>query len=134
MCDRPTNSVRKVQIWNTKNNSQLQELNYDYAILALRMNMRRLIVVLENRLHIHDLQTLKSLMIVHTEPNRKGLCALSPNNENWDHCFMAYPHSAATGEVVLYDALNLQIQTIKSAHSSPLSALMFNLDGTMLAT
>merc|ERR1711988_984076 len=64
MCDRPTNSVRKVQIWNTKNNTQLQEISFDTAVKALTMNMRRLVVVLENRLHIHDLQTLKSLMIV----------------------------------------------------------------------
>ena len=65
-----------MQIWNTKNNSQLQEISFDYAVgaqcahftvacsdlhphsqvLALRMNMRRLVVVLESRLHIHDLQ------------------------------------------------------------------------------
>jgi len=37
-------------------------------------------------------------------------------------------------QVVLYDALNLQIQTIKPAHQTPLAALMFNLDGTLLAT
>lgn len=134
MCDRPTNSVRKVQIWNTKNNTQLQEISFDTAVKALTMNMRRLVVVLENRLHIHDLQTLKSLMIVHTEPNKKGLCALSPNSDKWDSCYMAYPHGQNTGEVVFYDALNLQIQTIKQAHQAPLSCLIFNADGTMLAT
>lgn len=133
-CDKPTNSVRKVQVWNTKTDTDLQTMNFDTAVLALRMNMKRLIVVLENRLHIHDLQTLKNLMIVHTEPNKKGLCALSPNNEKWDQCFMAYPHGATAGEVVLYDALNLQISAIKPAHNSPLSCLMFNLEGTMLAT
>merc|ERR1712070_543467 len=47
---------------------------------------------------------------------------------------MAYPHTTLVGEVVLYDALNLQIQTIKPAHQTPLAALMFNLDGTLLAT
>ena len=134
MCDRPTNSVRKVQVWNTKNNQQLQEISFDTAVLALRMNMKRLVVVLENRLHIHDLSTLKSLMIVHTEPNKKGLCALSPNSDNFDHCYMAYPQGTSTGEVVFYNALNLQIQTIKQAHHAPLSCLIFNAEGTMLAT
>jgi len=134
MCDRPTNSVRKVQIWNTKNNTQLQEMSFDYAVLAVRMNMKRLVVVLENRLHIHDLKTLKSLMIVHTEPNKKGLCALSPNNDDMEHCLMAYPQGPTTGEVVFYDALNLQIQTIKPAHQAPLAGLVFSLDGKLLAS
>ena len=28
-----------------------------------------------------------------------GLCALTPNNECWDHCYLAYPNSATDGEV-----------------------------------
>ena len=60
MCDRPSNSMRKVQIWwvamsmhacseitvvcsfrNTKTDKRLQEINYDTAVLALKMNMKR---------------------------------------------------------------------------------------------
>ena len=32
----------------------------------------RLVVVLETKMHIHDLQSLKTLMVVQTEPNPRG--------------------------------------------------------------
>eukprot|EP00656_Telonema_subtile_P012430 TRINITY_DN16259_c0_g1_i4.p1 TRINITY_DN16259_c0_g1~~TRINITY_DN16259_c0_g1_i4.p1 ORF type:complete len:224 (+),score=68.85 TRINITY_DN16259_c0_g1_i4:154-825(+) len=129
-----SSAVRKVQIWNTKTDLQLQELSYDLAVLAIKMNMKRLVVVLENKLHIHDLGSLKTLMVVHTEPNPRGLCALSPNNDHWEHCYMAYPNSSSEGEVTIYDALGLQIQTILSAHQGVLANLAFSIDGALLAT
>jgi len=134
MCDRPSNSMRKVQIWNTKTDKRLQEINYDTAVLALKMNMKRLVVVLETKMHIHDLQSLKTLMVVQTEPNPRGLCALTPNNECWDHCYLAYPNSATEGEVTVYDALGLQIQRMLPAHNGVLANMAFNMDGTVLAT
>ena len=60
-----------------------------------------------------------------------ALCALSPSSEN---CFIAYPANASTGEVLIFDAINLQTVNIMQAHKSPLSHLAFNYDGTMLAT
>jgi autophagy-related protein 18 len=36
--------------------------------------------------------------------NREGLCALSSNNDN---SYLAYPGSSITGEVQVFDTLNL---------------------------
>ena len=60
-----------------------------------------------------------------------GVVALSPSSEN---CYIAYPANATTGEVMLFDAINLQAVNILQAHKSPVTHLAFNYDGTMLAT
>lgn len=39
-----------------------------------------------------------------TPPNPAGLCCLSTNS---DLCYLAYPGSSTTGEVQIFDAINL---------------------------
>lgn len=39
-----------------------------------------------------------------TPPNPAGLCCLSTNS---DMCYLAYPGSSTTGEVQIFDAINL---------------------------
>lgn len=41
-----------------------------------------------------------------TPPNPAGLCCLSTNS---DLCYLAYPGSSTTGEVQIFDAINLVI-------------------------
>lgn len=64
-----------------------------------------------------------------------ALCALSPSSEN---CYLAYPpsssQSSSTGDLLIFDAVNLQAINIIQAHKSPLSCVTFNYDGSMIAT
>jgi autophagy-related protein 18 len=82
-----------------------------------------------------------------------GICALSPSSEN---CYLAYPlpqKSAASsfappshtppgsahilptsGEVLLFDTVKLEAINVVEAHRSPLSCMVINNEGTILAT
>jgi autophagy-related protein 18 len=82
-----------------------------------------------------------------------GICALSPSSEN---CYLAYPlpqKSAASsfappshtppgsahilptsGEVLLFDTVKLEAINVVEAHRSPLSCMVLNNEGTILAT
>lgn len=82
-----------------------------------------------------------------------GICALSPSSEN---CYLAYPlpqkaatssfgppahappgsaHVAPTsGEVLLFDTVKLEAINVVEAHRSPLSCMVLNNEGTILAT
>lgn len=75
------------------------------------------------------------MQVVHTirdtPPNSSGLCALAADS---DHCYLAYPGSARTGEVQIFDAVNLHAKTMIPAHESPLAAIAFNPTGTEIAT
>lgn len=52
-------SPRKLKIINTKRQSIVCEFNYPTAILNILLNRKRLIAVLDNRIHIYELGTMK---------------------------------------------------------------------------
>jgi len=78
---------------------------------------------------------MRDMKVLHTirdvPSNREGLCALSSNNDN---SYLAYPGSSITGEVQVFDTLNLKPGIMISAHESPLAAMAFDISGTKLAT
>mmetsp|Transcript_4687 Transcript_4687/g.7019 ORF Transcript_4687/g.7019 Transcript_4687/m.7019 type:complete len:339 (-) Transcript_4687:114-1130(-) len=127
--DKPAFSRRKLYMYNTKDRAPICELNFVTAILSVRLNRKRVIVVRENKIHIHDINNMKILHTLDTASNPKGLCALSPD----DNSYIAYP-SNTTGHVYIYDALSLRHITTIAAHTENLTCLSFNRDGSLLAT
>ncbi|KAG1191416.1 hypothetical protein G6F36_002355 [Rhizopus arrhizus] len=145
--ETPAFSPRQLQIINTKRQTTICELTFPTVILAVKMNRRRLIVVLEEQIYLYDISNMKLLHTIDTNPNPNAICALSPSSEN---CFIAYPARSAnlpfspnsgssnslyvSGDVELFDALDPQTTNIVQAHKSPVSCLSMNSEGTLLAT
>ncbi|KAL1955159.1 hypothetical protein VTO42DRAFT_8974 [Malbranchea cinnamomea] len=146
-------SPRRLQIVNTKRQSVICELTFPTTVLAVRLNRKRLVIVLEGQIYLYDIQTMKLLYTIETSPNPNAICALAPSSEN---CYLAYPlpHKAppssfvppshappsnthvspTSGEVLIFDTLKLEAINVVEAHRSPLSCLALNSDGTLLAT
>jgi autophagy-related protein 18 len=145
-------SPRRLQIKNTKRESIICELTFPTTVLAVRLNRKRLVIVLEDQIYLYDIQTMKLLYTIETSPNPMAICALSPSSES---CYLAYPlpqkasslaaapphappnstHVApTTGEVLLFDAVKLEAINVVEAHRSPLSSIAFNNEGTIMAT
>jgi autophagy-related protein 18 len=126
-------SPRRLQIVNTKRQSIICELTFVSGILAVKLNRKRLVVVLEEHVYIYDISNMKLLHTIDTNPNPNALCALSPSSEN---CYLAYPSnsSGSCGELLIFDANNVQPIHIIQAHKSPLSCISFNYDGSMVGT
>lgn len=98
----------------------------------MKLNRDRLIVCLEESLYIHNIQDMKVVHTIRDTPcNPLGLCALSSSSE---HCYLAYPGSVTSGEVQIFDAINLHAKTMINAHDTPLAALAFSPSGTEIAT
>jgi autophagy-related protein 18 len=146
-------SPRRLQIKNTKRDSIICELTFPTTVLSVRLNRKRLVIVLEDQIYLYDIQTMKLLYTIGTSPNPLAICALSPSSDN---CYLAYPlpqkaaasaftapshappnsqHIApTTGEVLLFDAVKLEAINVVEAHRSPLSCATFNNEGTVMAT
>lgn len=142
-------SPRRLHIKNTKRDSLICEMTFATSILAIRMNRKRLVVVLEDQMYMYDIQNMKLLYTIETSPNPAAICALSPSSEN---CYLAYPlpqktasapahvppnstHiSPTSGEILLFDAAKLEAINVVEAHKSPLSCIIFNNEGTVMAT
>ena len=146
-------SPRRLQITNTKRNSTICELTFPTTVLAIRMNRKRLVVILEDQIYLYDISNMKLLYTIETSPNPNAICTLSPSSDN---CYLAYPlpqkaapssfappphappgttHVAPTsGDVLIFDTIKLEAINVVEAHRSPLSCITVNDAGTLLAT
>ncbi|GAA5925725.1 phosphoinositide binding protein ATG18 [Sporobolomyces koalae] len=86
--DRPSSSTRRLQIVNTKRQSTICELTFPTTVLAVKLNRRRLVVVLEDKIYVYDISNMKLLHEIETSPNPNAICSLSPSSEN---SYLAYP-------------------------------------------
>ncbi|KAL5498562.1 ATG18 [Sanghuangporus vaninii] len=86
--DEPESSPRKLQIVNTKRQSMICELLFPSSILAVKLNRKTLVVVLENEIYIYDISNMRLMHVIETTPNPEAVCALSPAAES---SYLAYP-------------------------------------------
>ncbi|KAF7697801.1 WD repeat domain phosphoinositide-interacting protein 1 isoform X1 [Silurus meridionalis] len=123
---------RRMNVYHFKKGTEICNYSYSNSILAVRLNRQRLVVCLEESIYIHNIKDMKLLKtLLNTPSNPSGLCALSINHSN---SFLAYPGSSTIGEIIVYDANNLNTVTVIQAHDSQLAAITFNASGTKLAS
>jgi autophagy-related protein 18 len=126
-------SPRTLRVLNTSaaDRRPIADLSFRDAVLAVRLNRARLVVVTERRAIVHDAATLASLRAVETAPNPRGAVALA---EDERVSLLALPSPAAPGVVLLIDALNLTVADEIRAHDAPVAALALTPDAAYLAT
>ncbi|KAE8126008.1 hypothetical protein FH972_020764 [Carpinus fangiana] len=129
--EQPSLSPRRLCLFNTKTGAALRELNFLTSILAVRMNRERLVVVLQDKTYVYDLNSVKILDTIHTVPNLKGLCGFSPS---LDGCFLALPASTTKGLVLLYNVMECLSHCEIDAHRGPLAAISLSSNGMYIAT
>ncbi|ETW75675.1 hypothetical protein HETIRDRAFT_390042 [Heterobasidion irregulare TC 32-1] len=150
--DQPSSSPRKLQIVNTKRQSMICELLFPSSILAVKLNRKTLVIVLENEIYIYDISNMRLQHVIETTPNPEAIVALSPSADN---SYLAYPSplptpsplsthpspppaspppTQPTGDVLLFSTKSLTVTQLIRAHKAPLSALALNATGTLLAT
>jgi autophagy-related protein 18 len=56
--------------------STICEMTFRTAILAMRLNRKRLVVVLESELYIYDISNMQMLKNEKTSPNPNGIAAI----------------------------------------------------------
>ncbi|KAJ8455270.1 hypothetical protein ONZ45_g18994 [Pleurotus djamor] len=153
VADHPKSSPRKLQIVNTKRQSMICELLFPSSILAVKLNRKTLVIVLEMEIYIYDISNMRLLHVLETAANPDAICALSPNAEA---SYLAYPSRIPSpnsplsstssspppptttthpGDVTLLSTTSLSTTNIiPGAHKSPLSILQLSQNGSMLAT
>ena len=123
-------------------------------VVAVKMNRKRLAVLLEEVVFIYDISNMKLLHQQVTPLNPGGICALSPNSEN---NYLALPHynkpgsgtassqaqshvpksitkEAISGDVLIYDLNKMEEVTVIQAHQTQLSCIAISNEGTLMAT
>merc|ERR1712213_61567 len=125
-------SPRTLRIEHFKKGTEICRYSYGDRIRAVRMNRARLVVCLEESLYIHNIRDMKVIHTIRdTPPNPSGLLSLSTASS---HCYLAYPGHSHTGELQVFDCLNLASRVIIPAHEGQLAALQFSPSGHRIAT
>ncbi|KAG4942620.1 hypothetical protein JHK85_047266 [Glycine max] len=127
----PSLSPRRLCLFNTTTGAALRELNFLTSILAVRMNRQRLIVILQDKAYVYEINSLTILDTIDTVPNIKGLCAFSPC---LDACYLALPASTTKGSALLYNVMDCHLHCEIEAHRSPLAAMVLSSNGMYIAT
>lgn len=70
--EHPSLSPRKLQIINTKRQSTICELVFNTAVLGVKLNRKRLVVILEEHVYVYDISNMKLLHTIDTSPNPNG--------------------------------------------------------------
>jgi autophagy-related protein 18 len=126
------NAPRKLKVCHFKKGTEICNYSYSNTIKTIKLNRARLVVCLEESLYIHNIRDMKVVHTIRDTPiNSSGLCALAADSDN---CYLAYPGSSVTGELQIFDAVNLHAKTMIPAHDSPLAAMAFSLNGSEIAT
>ncbi|OEL30721.1 Autophagy-related protein 18b [Dichanthelium oligosanthes] len=136
--EQPAMSPRRLCLFNTKTGVPKKDLNFKTSILAVRLSRKRLVVVLQSRTFVYDLNSTTILDEIETVPNTKGknptavcLCAFAPNSEE---CYLALPASTSKGSALVYKASEPELICQIDAHQAPLAAMVFSSNGMYLAT
>ncbi|GMH32741.1 hypothetical protein BSKO_00575 [Bryopsis sp. KO-2023] len=131
--EQPALTPRKLAVLNTNGKKLIKDMSFPSAVLAVKMNRKRLVVILERKAIVYELENLVKLKTLDTPPNPKGVCALSVGD---GPCYLALPSSGTTGVVRVYDLLvdggNVLCEI--AAHKSPVTVIVMNEDSTMVAT
>ncbi|KAL1173045.1 hypothetical protein V6Z11_A05G388000 [Gossypium hirsutum] len=69
--EQPSLSPRRLCFFNTTTGAPLREMNFLTSILAVRLNRKRLVVVLQEKTYIYDSNSLSMLDTIDTVPNLK---------------------------------------------------------------
>lgn len=138
--------TQSVRIINTKTGRDICPLQFAEDVRDVRMNRKRLVVLLQSQLHIFDMSSMKLLKKINTSGT---LCDLSIGDES----ILAYQREGAAdasnttsdglntdstnrhvGDVVVYDTINLTPISIINCHVAPIVNLVLNRNGNLLAT
>ncbi len=122
----PKYSQNKVVIWDDAKQKAVITLDFSTAVLRVRLSKSRIIVVLQNSVHVYAFSSLPSkISVFETADNPLGLCCLGTR-------LLAFP-GRSHGQVQLVEIESGNV-TIIPAHSTPLRAMDLSPDGQLLAT
>ncbi|KAH7293777.1 hypothetical protein KP509_28G041900 [Ceratopteris richardii] len=119
----------KVLLWDDIKNQCIGELSFRSEVRAVRLRKDRIVVVLEHKIYVYNLQHLKLLHQIETIANPRGLCCLSPSTESAVLACLGLHRGQ-----VRVEHYGLKKTKFISAHESQIACFALTTDGQLLAT
>jgi len=121
-----------LKIFNMRRNDVICDHRYDGKIRWLSMNRVRIVVAIDEKVHIHKIRNMDTL---HTIPsvtsNPKDLFAMATYEQR---SYLAFPCEIDKGHICTFDLDSFAEKYRIPAHHAPLQVICFNEHATRLAT
>jgi len=129
--DHPSNSRRIVRLIGTGIEKVICRLAFETPVLAIKINSKRMVIVIESEIHIFQMPNAKFLTKITTGPNPRGLIGFNTRTKT-----ISYPLvSSQRGELIIYNLTSLCLISMKQeVHNHPLTNIQINPEGTYIAT
>jgi len=125
----PQYPPNKVMIWDDHRNRCIGEFAFRSDVRAVKLRRDHIVMVLEHKIHVHNLTDLKLLHQIETVSNPRGLCCLS---HHANALVLACP-GLYRGQVRV-EHFGLNVTKLISAHDSQIACFTLTPDGLLLAT
>lgn len=140
-----------LRILNIRKDNCICELSFPSKIQSVKLNRKRLVIVLVDQIQIYDVISMKLIHTIKTDQNIKSFsipCALSSSNKS----ILVYqqgntindlpsnpdnrlsPLNINIGNAVVFDTINLKQVAILDCHKSILETIALSENGILLAT
>uniref|UniRef100_A0A5S6Q1J8 WD_REPEATS_REGION domain-containing protein n=1 Tax=Trichuris muris TaxID=70415 RepID=A0A5S6Q1J8_TRIMR len=129
----PKYSPEEVMIWDDVRKVPIAEIHdFNEEVCSVKLRRDRIVVVLARSVRVYTFASPPQLLLTfETGPNQRGLCHLLGTT---GCALLAFP-AVKVGSVRIVDLANPEGSCLEfSAHTSPLTCLTFNMDGSLLAT
>ncbi|KAJ9696451.1 hypothetical protein PVL29_008601 [Vitis rotundifolia] len=125
----PQYPLNKVMIWDDYESRCIGELSFRSEVRAVRLQLDRIVVVLEQKIFVYNFADLKLLHQMETIANPKGLCAVS---QVAGSIVLVCP-GLQKGQVRVEHYASKRTKFI-AAHESRIASFALTMDGQLLAT
>ncbi|KFD53509.1 hypothetical protein M514_05615 [Trichuris suis] len=129
----PKYSPEEVMIWDDVRKVPVAEIHdFNEDVCSVKLRRDRIVVVLARSVRVYTFANPPQLLLTfETGLNQRGLCHLLGTTTC---ALLAFP-AVKVGSVRVVDLANPEGSCLEfSAHTSPLTCLTFNMDGSLLAT
>ena len=132
--DHAGSSPRKLKILNLTTHTVVHEISFQSTILSCAINSQYIAVCLESRIHILEVDEMKTVNKFNSPANARGIMTIS---NAFGPTLLAYPSSSTIGDFTItnIDSNDHTSTGISySAHKSRLACLQMNPSGTLVAS
>ena len=119
----------KLIIWDDNQKKPLGELIFNQKIMSVKLRKDKIVVVLNYKIYVYDLNTFKNIDIIETGDNSHGIVGISYAP---DQTLIAYP-DIKKGQVRIKNYEKSSAFYI-NAHDNTIAYIALSFDGSLLAT
>tara|TARA_B100000795_G_C22783124_1_gene433331 strand:+ start:838 stop:1860 length:1023 start_codon:yes stop_codon:yes gene_type:complete len=129
--DTNPDNEKNVLIWDDSTNNKIGEIIFNTPVKEILLRKDYIVVILENKIFVYELQTLVILASFNTCDNPKGI----GNITYYQHKFLLAIPSSKIGILHVYNLLSNPRSVVSiQAHESDIQFIALNTEGSLVAT